>query len=90
MQLQQLLVNEEFVVLQRVLKVSVLLSAALLLLALTGCIGGSARELYFKARAIDAQGHDGDGSLVVGVDRSDELREMILKARRVQLADAER
>ena len=57
---------------------------------ISGCIGGSARDLYYGARAIEAPGIEGDGSLVESSDRSDELREAILRARRVQLADAEK
>lgn len=90
MQLQHLLASANLVILERVVKVGVLLLAAMLLFSLTGCIGGSARDLYYGARAIEAHGVEGDGTVIVATDRSDELREAILRARRVQLADAEK
>lgn len=90
MQLQHLPASAHLVILERVVKVGVLLVAAVFLLAITGCIGGSARDLYYGARAIEAHGAEGDGSLIVAADRGDELRDAILRARRVQLADAEK
>lgn len=90
MQLQHLLASANLVIFERVVKVGVLLVAAVFLLAITGCIGGSARDLYYGARAIESHGIEGDGSVILAEDRSDELREAIMRARRVQLADAEK
>ena len=90
MQLQHLPASANLVNFERVKKIGKLLTSALFLIALTGCIGGSARDLYYGARAIETQGIEGDGSLIVATDRSDELRDAILRAQRVQLADAEK
>jgi hypothetical protein len=58
--------------------------------ALSGCYAAdSARADYYTSRAVQAQGRDGDGSIVIVSDRSDELREALLRAKRIQLAGAD-
>ena len=64
-------------------------AAGVLAITLPGCIGGSARELYYGARAIEAPSFEGDGSVIVSRDRRDELREALLHTSRLRLADAD-